>query len=146
MGELIRIEEETGTLKFRIRFTATGNEMEVTVDHDKQVLFRTRDLKTLQPEACPFLRSDKNKKALCTIHHTRPDLCRIYICFRLLVLSPDGDYKGRVQDGSRFFSTMNLDLRRLWQDGIAGAIIPDEAVWETSVAEVFERAGYRIVR
>jgi Fe-S-cluster containining protein len=145
MGDLIRIEEETGHLMFRIRFTSTGNEMDVMVDEDKQALFREQDLKESQPGACPLLRLDKNKKALCTIHHSRPDLCRIYACFRLLILGPDGDHRGRVQEGTRFFSTMDANLRRIWQTEIECATIPDEAVWENFVKEVFEHAGYRVI-
>jgi hypothetical protein len=41
---------------------------------------------------------------------------------------------------------MNTDLRRLWDDAIAGVDIHDEAAWEEHVADVFSRAGYRIVR
>ena len=53
MGRSIRIEEETGHLMFRIRFTSTGNEMDVMVDEDKQALFRERISKN-RNQACPF--------------------------------------------------------------------------------------------
>ncbi|MGA7626992.1 MAG: YkgJ family cysteine cluster protein [Methanoregula sp.] len=146
MGELIRIEEKTGPMKFRIRFVVTGNEMDVIVDEDKQALFRNKELNASQPDACPLLRLEKNKQAVCTIHHTSPDLCRIYACFRLLVLGPDGDHGGRVKDGTRFFSTMNADLRKIWENEIEGVIIPDETAWENFVGGVFEQAGYRVVK
>ena len=79
------------------------------------------------------------KHTCCTVHHSRPDLCRQYACFRLLILDRQGDHIGRVQDGSRFFSTMNADLRGIWQNEIAGVDIPDEAAWEEHVADVFSR-------
>jgi hypothetical protein len=41
---------------------------------------------------------------------------------------------------------MNTYLRGLWDDKIAEVNIPDEAAWETHVADVFSRAGYRIIR
>jgi hypothetical protein len=41
---------------------------------------------------------------------------------------------------------MNDGLRELWQDKVADVNIPDEAAWEAHVADVFSRAGYRIVR
>jgi Fe-S-cluster containining protein len=147
MGDLIRIEEETGPLMLRIRFVVTGNEVDVMIDEDKQALFRNKEHNDLQTGACPLLRRDNNKIALCTIHQTRPYLCRIYTCFRLLVFGgPDGHYRGRVLDGTRFFSTMDADLRRIWETKIEGVTIPDETAWENFVSEVFEQAGYKVVK
>jgi hypothetical protein len=146
MGDIIGIEAETGAHRFRIRFSVTGEEMAVTLDADKQELFRTQDIRPLRPMACPFLRFDMRERALCTIHDTRPGLCRLYTCFCLLVLDPEGNPIGRVQDGSRIFSTMNESLRELWDEEIAGRDIPDKAAWEVHVADVFSRAGYWIVR
>jgi Fe-S-cluster containining protein len=88
MGDLIGIGDEIGPMKFRLRFVSTGNETVVMVDHDKQDLFRTQDIRSLRPDACPFLRFGNDMKAICSIHGTRPDLCRMYSCFRLLVVSP----------------------------------------------------------
>jgi len=146
MGDIIGIEEEMEACRFRIRFSATGETMMVTLDTDKQELFRTQDIKMRRPMACPFLRFDMKGMTLCTIHGTRPGLCRRYTCFRLLVLDPKGNHIGRVQEGSRFFSTMTAGLRKLWDDEIAGVNIPDEAAWEAHAADVFSRAGYRIVK
>jgi len=146
MGDIIGIEDRIDPVRFRIRFSVTGEERMVTLDADKQELFRTQDFKMLRPMACPFLRFNMQGRTLCTIHDTRPGLCRIYTCFRLLILDPDGNHIGRVQDGSRFFSSMNAGLRELWDDEIAGVNIPDEAAWEAHVADVFSRVGYRIVR
>jgi hypothetical protein len=146
MGDIIGIVEKAGLSMYRIRFSVTGEEQIVVIDPDKENLFCTPDIKLLRPMTCPFLRFNMQGKALCSIHETRPDLCRIYTCFRLLILDLDGNHIGRVQDGTRFFSTMNTDLRRLWDDEIAGVDIPDEAAWEEHVADVFSRAGYRIVR
>ncbi len=145
-GDIIGIEAETEAHRFRIRFSVTGEEMAVILDADKQELFRSQDVRLLRPMACPFLRFDIQGMALCTIHDTRPGLCRLYTCFRLLILDPEGHPIGRIQDGSRIFSTMNDDLRALWRDEIAGVNIPDEAAWEVQVADVFSRAGLRIVR
>jgi len=146
MGDIIGIEAETGARRFRIRFSVTGEEREVTLDADKQELFHSQDTRLLRPMACPFLRFNIQGGALCTIHKTRPGLCRLYTCFCLLVLDPEGNRIGRVQDGSHIFSTTNEDLRKLWEDEIAGVDIPDEAAWEAYVADVFSRAGYRIIR
>jgi len=146
MGEILEIREQTGPSAFRIGFSVTGEERMVTIDPAKQGLYTSQNIRTKRPMACPFLRFNLQGGALCTIHETRPGLCRLYTCFCLLVLDPEGNHIGRVQDGTRIFSTMNEDLRALWQDEIAGVNIPGEAAWEAQVADVFTQAGYRIVR
>jgi len=146
MGDIIGIEDRIDPVNFRIRFSVTGEERMVILDPDKADLFRSQDIGQIRPMACPFLRFQDLKHACCTAHHSRPDLCRQYACFRLLILDRQGNHIGRVQDGSRFFSTGNADLRGLWDTDIAGVNIPDEAAWEEYVADVFSRAGYRIVR
>jgi hypothetical protein len=39
-----------------------------------------------------------------------------------------------------------IAFANFWDDEIAGVDIPDEAAWEAYVADVFSRAGYRIVK
>ena len=146
MGDIIGIEDRIDPVRFRIRFSVTGEERMVTLDLDMVELFRSQDIGQLRQRACPFLRFREPELACCTIHHSRTDLSRRYTCFRLLVLDPKGNHIGRVQEGSLFFSTLDADLRKLWDDEMAGVTIPDEAAWEAHVADVFSRAGYRIVK
>ncbi|MGA7798617.1 MAG: YkgJ family cysteine cluster protein [Methanoregula sp.] len=136
MGDIIGIEDRIDPVMFRIRFSATGEERMVTLDPDKVDFFRSQDIRYIHPMACPFLRFRDPKQACCTVHNSRPDLCRIYTCFRLLILDPDGNHIGRVQDGSHIFSMMNNVLRELWQDEIAGGwIFPTKLhgkhMWQT---------------
>jgi hypothetical protein len=41
---------------------------------------------------------------------------------------------------------MDADLRRIWETKIEGVTIPDETAWENFVSEVFEQAGYKVVK
>jgi len=145
MGEIIRIREETGPLQFRIWYTTTGEEREVTVDTDKAGLFRTGS--TAKPSlACPFLRTREDGRIVCTVHGSRPDLCRQYSCFRVLVLDPAGTRIGRVTDASRYLVTTDLRLRTLWEEKIRPMNIPDEGAWEAFVEETLARHGFSVIR
>ncbi|MDO8872139.1 MAG: YkgJ family cysteine cluster protein [Methanoregula sp.] len=146
MGEIIEILEELDTSSFRIGFSVTGEERIVSIDPEKQELFRFQDIKTLQPMACPFLRDAGNKKYVCSVHSSRPELCRQYSCYRILVLDPQDKRIGRVTGASRFFTTSDEDLRTLWNREIAGVVIPDEKCWEEHVEQTLTHAGYRVVR
>jgi len=146
MGEIIEIREVTGPLEFRIGFSATGEERMVTVDPDKRDLFLSKDTVTERHIACPFLREKVPGTVICTVHDSRPDLCRQYSCYRILVLDPEGKRIGRVHDASRYFTSSDDKLRELWKNEIAGREIADESLWEEEVSRIIVQAGYRVVR
>ena len=146
MGEIIEIREVLESGSVRIGLSVTGEERIVSVDPEKRDLFRSQEIRTIRPMACPFLRENSNKKFVCSVHTSRPELCRQYSCYRILVLDSRNNRIGRVTDASRYFTTPDADLRRLWNQEIAGIEIPDEACWEEHVEQTLTRAGYRVVR
>ncbi len=146
MGEIIGIREEIRPFTFRIWYMVTGEEREVTVDVDKRDLFLSHDITKIRPMACPFLRSLPWGKFACSVHESRPDLCRQYACFRILVCDSAGKPRGKVREGGRCFSTMDAALHDLWHREIDGVEIPEENHWEEHVARVLTREGYRVVR
>jgi len=118
----------------------------VRVDPDKIALFEDRSSIEELPDACPFLRFDeKTGKALCTVHLTRPDLCREYCCWRLLILDPRGKRAGRVMYQTTFLPDDD-ELSRLWErvqptlNGLCGT------EWDGAVIDALTRAGYRVRR
>ena len=146
MGEIIEIQAELDPFFFRIKFTVTGEERCVSIDPDKRELFRLQDDKTLIPMACPFLRQTRNKKYVCSAHTSRPELCRQYSCYRILVLDSQERKVGRVTDASRYFTTADVDLRKIWNREIANIAIRDERCWEEYVEQILTHAGYLVVR
>lgn len=146
MGDVIGIREQTGPSEFLIWYKITGEERRVWIDPDKLELFLSQDISRRRPMACPFLREQSPGSAICTVHYTRPDLCRQYSCFRMLVLGPGGERLGRVVDASRFFTTMDPGLREVWDRDVAGTVIADDARWEDYVDRVLSAAGYRVIR
>jgi Fe-S-cluster containining protein len=146
MGEIIEIRDEIAPLEFHIMYTSTGEERTVRLDPDKKDLFLSQDITSILPMACPFLRQKAPGTVICTVHNSRPELCRQYSCFRILVLDPEGKRIGRVMDASRYFTTMDHPLRELWQQEIASREVPDEAAWEDHIDKVLTGAGYRVIR
>lgn len=145
MGEIISILEQIDTYKFRIGYT-DGEERIVTVDSDKMELFREQQQDDKKSIACPFLRQRAPHIRICTVHASRPELCRMYLCSRILVLNKDGKKAGRVLPDTRSFTTEDRTLLDLWCLTIRDIPIPDDEVWEKNVEEIFTRAGYRVIR
>jgi len=146
MGEIISIQEQIDRYEYRIRFT-DGEERIVSVDPDKRDLFSDQQEDTdKKPTACPFLRLRGPHERICTVHASRPELCRMYLCSRILVLRDDGSKAGRVPHGTRFFTTEDRALLDLWCRTIRDVTIPDDELWEKKVEDIFTRAGYRVIR
>ena len=146
MGEIISIQEQIDRYEYRIGFT-DGEERIVSVDPDKRDLFLNQqgDTDKISP-ACPFLRRRAPHERICTVHASRPELCRMYLCSRILVLRDDGSKAGRVPYGTRFFTTEDRVLLDLWRRTIRNVTIPDDDQWEKKVEDIFTRAGYRVIR
>jgi len=144
MGEIIEIRDRTGADSFRILFTATGEERLVTIDPDKHDLFFGTPVRSAM--TCPFLRGAPDGTVLCTVHLSRPDLCRQYGCFRILILDKDGCRAGLVTDRSRYFRAMNPEAHSVWEDRCRTLTIPDETLWEEEIERIFTREGYQVIR
>jgi Fe-S-cluster containining protein len=146
MGEIIEIREDLGSDSFRIGFSVTGEERIISIDPEKRDQYRKEEIRTVRPVACPFLRQDIFKKSICSVHASRPDLCRRYSCHRILVLDTHDTRIGTVIDSSRYLITLDADLRRIWNREVGGADIMDENCWEQHVEQVLTCHGYRVMR
>jgi hypothetical protein len=146
MHQIHQIEEDCGNHTFRIRNVYNGDRTRVCIDPDKVDLFSDPSVFETWPEACPFLRSDPARGRICCIvHRTRPELCREFGCWRLLILDPAGRRAGRIM-GSRHLSTEDPALRRLWEEEAGPLQGLEEMAWEDAVVRILEKAGYRVYR
>ena len=146
MGEIIEIRERTGPSAFRIGFTVTGEEREVTIDPEREALWSRQAKDPRRAMACPFLREEGIGSVICTVHHSRPELCRQYSCFRVLVLDREGEKIGRVVDGTRYLDSGDAGLKKTWDRECAGLDITDEDCWEEAVENRLVSSGYRVIR
>jgi Fe-S-cluster containining protein len=145
MGEIISIQEQIRPYEFRIGYT-DGEERVVSVDPDKRVLYDDHLQGMKKTPSCPFLRQQAPHKRICTVHASRPELCRNYLCSRILILGREGNKAGRVPYGTRSFITEDGRLLDLWGRTIRNITVPDDDQWEKHVDDIFTRAGYRVIR
>jgi len=145
MGQVHIIKETLGEYEFLINNQYTGEKTRVIVDEDKHQLFADKNIFLKQPEACPFLRYRKGEqKAYCTVHITRPEICRDYGCWRLLILDASGSRAGRIMFQRTFFSD-DENLTRLWKTVIDPISDIDDATWDTKIRRILSCAGYTLL-
>jgi hypothetical protein len=144
MGQVHTIKEVRGEYEFLVDNIYTGEKTMVIIDQDKHHLFFDKSIFQDQPEACPFLRyQSEDRKAYCTVHLTRPEICRDYGCWRVLILNSRGVRAGRIMYQRAFFSD-DADLTRLWMMCIDPLTEPDDAVWDEEVTRILVNAGYSV--
>jgi hypothetical protein len=146
MGLVYRIVEEKGNREFLIVNRYTGENYEVRIDPDKIHLFEHRMEGHTTPEACPFLYlAQGNEDSSCTVHQSRPDVCREVFCSRLLIVDGEGRRVGRVM-GTRHLCSETLQLEELWEDRVRTLRVTDDTVWEEKVVGILADAGYTVRR
>jgi Fe-S-cluster containining protein len=144
LGLVHTIKEERGEYRFLLRNEYTGEETAVTVDPDKVAIFLDCSVFEELPEACPFFRTDqKTGKAYCTVHLTRPEICRDYGCWRMLILDFRGRRAGRIMY-QRHLVSDDATLTRLFEECIDPISEPDDAAWDDNVIRILARAGYAV--
>jgi hypothetical protein len=144
MGQVHSIRETRGDFEFLVNNQYTGEKNTVLIDPDKHSLFADKSIFLDHHEACPFLRYNTgDRKAYCTVHQTRPEICKDYGCWRLLILGTQGQRAGRVMYQRAFFSD-NAELTRLWKRDIGGIDEPDDEIWDKEITRILSSAGYTV--
>jgi hypothetical protein len=144
MGQVHTIKETRGEFEFLVNNQYTGEKNSVVVDPDKHTLFADKRIFLDLPEACPFLRYNTDEgKAYCTIHLTRPEICKDYGCWRLLILDSQGHRAGRIMYQRTFLSD-DANLTRLWKRCIDCIDESDDGIWEKKVTGILSGAGYTV--
>ena len=114
------------------------------MDPDKIGLFLDKSIFTQRPEACPFFRYENSSaKGYCTVHLTRPEICRDYGCWRILILDSEGTRAGRIM-GQRHLASENEALTRLFEEQINHLAESDDAAWDDRVIRMLVKAGYTV--
>jgi len=145
MRDVYRVIEERGDYTFVVHNHYTGDTDEVRVDPDKTALFDDGSSIGGLPDACFFLRfDDETKKAWCTIHLTRPALCREYCC-RMLVFDPQGRLAGRVTYQTALIPETE-ELGRLWEEVQPALDRLRGTEWDDTFIHILTAAGYSVRR
>jgi hypothetical protein len=146
LGHVHTIKDDWGDFRFLICNNYTGEETPVSIDPDKRDLFLDTGIFTSHPRACPFFRHQPgSEKACCTVHLTRPEICRDYCCWRLLIL----DHRGRRVGKIRYIRSLCLEdafLTKIRDECIESIEDPDDRTWEDMMIRTLTRASYRVLK
>jgi len=89
---------------------------------------------------CPFLLPDSESGYICCIYETRPQICRSFTCYTMLIFDRNNEQIGKVK-GRRSLESMDFNLIAIWED-IRRLASDDEAEWRGEAIGILERHGY----
>ncbi len=77
----------------------------------------------------------------CTVHLTRPEICREYGCWRLLILDAEGNRAGRIMQ-ARHLDSENPRLTVIWHKYIQTIQVQDDQEWDARVSDILRKTGF----
>lgn len=145
MGQVFSIVEKLGEWRYLFRNEYTGDTVPVDVAPHIRELFLSDSLPPGSLNPCPFVRWDKDRRmAFCTVHQTRPDICREYQCWRILVVDMQGRRVARVMD-DRHVCLEKVSLRDAWEAFRDTLDSPYREEWDERVVRFFRDLGYTVM-
>lgn len=106
--------------------------------------FESGQISLTEPEkkTCWFLRKNhEGEGTACAIYASRPQVCRDFRCYCMLVRDRNGAVCGRVT-GKNSLCTDNVALQKLWDEQVLPIPCGEVASWTKLVAGILAERGY----
>jgi len=143
LGRHIRVTRSLSPHSFIISEGVTRETLRVQVVPSLVPLFSKKDPPAFEPGWCPFLRRERAELFTCTIHPSRPRICRNFRCMTMRILDSSGNAIGRVKGRSSLVSD-DPALVHLWNGSIAPlASLPDGEFFPRC-REILVSRGYSV--
>lgn len=143
-GEFIKIERQLTNRDYYCRYEIKNELFFAHIEADYADC-QTPRLKDGEPaKGCPFIRKNPVGNGFaCAIYTTRPQICREFRCYRMVILNRDGHECGRIM-GRNDLKTTDEILEQIWKERIA-PLLPnhDDSRWEKAVNAALAAHGYR---
>jgi Fe-S-cluster containining protein len=78
----------------------------------------------------------------CAIYATRPQVCKEFRCYRMLIFDHEGHECGRIM-GRNELKTKDETLERIWDEDIAPLPYREGTRWVKLVIDALAARGYR---
>jgi hypothetical protein len=166
LGAYIRIERQLTSVDYYCRNGITGEDFPVHVqpeyaDEIDEEFTSNQGNALGSPKGCIFMRKNpEGQGTVCAIYPTRPQVCREFRCYHMLIYDARGTVAGRMV-GRHDIQTADPDLARIWSDEVrplavaatsrkpadpSHGLIPSscsDPAWMQKVSAILASHGYR---
>ena len=142
-GEFIKIERQLTSRDYYCRY-GIKNELflaHIEGDFGDSQPPSSKDSETVK--GCPFMRKNPAGKGFaCAVYATRPQICREFRCYRMVIYHKEGHECGRIL-GRNELKTSDESLAQIWKEYITPRLPhPSDTLWDTAVTEALADHGY----
>lgn len=148
-GHLITIERQLSDLDYYCRCKIDNSVFPVHVDPAyceeiaDEIAADESAHSGKEKKPCRFLRKDRQGEGThCAVYSTRPEICRDFRCYRMVIRNHKGDICGWVV-GKNTISTEDAALEHLWKEQVAVVPYRDTTAWKEKVAGILSEHSYR---
>jgi len=152
LGAYIRIERQLAARDYYCRNGITGEVFPVHVQPefadviDEEFTSGQREAAG-SPKGCIFMRKNpEGPGTVCAIYPTRPQICREFRCYHMVIFDSRGEIAGRMV-GRADIQTSDSVLARIWKDEVKPLPCPasprSDPAWLERVLAILAFHGYR---
>jgi len=142
-GAFIQIERELTSRDYYCRYVIKNELFLAHIEGDYAESHRPGPEEGGPEKGCPFMRKNQAGSGFaCAIYATRPQICREFRCYRMLIHHPDGHECGRIM-GRNELKTVDGTLEQIWKEQVAHLTYNDDMIWIKNVITLLTAHGYR---
>jgi Fe-S-cluster containining protein len=142
-GDFIKIERQLTHRDFYCRYGIKNELFLAHVEGDVPVNYPTDSKEGKTAKGCPFLKKNlSGDKFTCAIYATRPQVCKEFRCYRMLIYDRKGHECGRLM-GTHDLRTTDKTLETIWKEAVAPISGPRDRKQDNQVIDILAAHGYR---
>ncbi len=145
LGRHIRIERQLNERDYYCRNNLDRTVFPVCVDAEyREEIAEDYENRSVPGDApCIFLRKNRSGEgSVCAVYASRPNVCREFRCYRILIRDPDGTLRGKVV-GKHTLRTEDRVLEGLWTRYLEQVPFRDTREWSEGILRMLGEHGYR---
>lgn len=142
-GQFITIERKLTDRDYYCRYGIKNEMFSAHVEGDYTVSYPTDSTGKTLTKGCPFLKKNLSGDGFaCAIYATRPQVCKEFRCYRMLVYDREGHECGRLM-GTHDLKTDDETLARIWEEEIVPLSDLKASLPEKRIIDILAVHGYR---
>ena len=142
-GDFIKIERQLNHREYYCRYGIKNELFLAHVEGDYTVSSPADSVEGEPAKGCPFLKKNFSGDGFtCAIYSTRPQVCKEFRCYRMLIYDREGHECGRLM-GTHDLKTTDKTLEKIWKEEVAPIPGLRDRKQDKRVIDILAAHGYR---
>lgn len=141
-GDFIKIERQLNHRDYYCRYGIKNELFLAHVEGDYIVRSPAHPAEGKPIKGCPFLKKNPSGNGFtCAIYSTRPQVCKEFRCYRMLIYDREKHECGRIM-GTHDLKTTDKTLEKIWNEEVSPIPGPRDNKQEKRIISILAAHGY----